>query len=139
MDATIAAWLDGITPEVRRRDARTLVELYSRATGQPPRLHGSIVGFGHYAYRYASGRTGDGAAGAFAARKPSTVIYLADGNGAHASALARLGPHTTGVGCLYIKDLSKVDLGVLEGIIRSSYATLTAGVFGQRAREGSEA
>ena len=139
MDATFEAWLDAITPEVRRRDARTLVDLYTRVTGQPPRLHGSIVGFGHYEYRYASGRSGEGAAGAFAPRKPSTVIYLADGNGAHASALGKLGPHTASVGCVYIKDLSKVDLGVLEGIIRSSYATLTSGVFGQRAREGSEA
>jgi hypothetical protein len=138
MDATIEDWLDGITPDVRRRDARTLVELYARVTGQRARLRGSIVGFGHYEYRYASGRTGDGPGGAFAARKPSTVIYLADGNAAHASALARLGPHTTGVGCLYIKDLSKVDLAVLEGIIRSSYATVTAGIHGNRAREGSE-
>jgi hypothetical protein len=138
MDATIEAWLDGITPDVRQRDARTLVGLYSRVTGQQPSLRGSIVGFGHYRYQYASGRKGEGPAGAFAARKPATVIYLADGNGAHASQLARLGPHTTGVGCLYIKDLAAVDLGVLEAIVRDSYATLTAGVFGERAREGSE-
>lgn len=136
MDATIEAWLDGITPEIRRRDARTLVELYTRVTGQEPRLNGSIVGFGRYAYRYASGRSGESAAGAFAPGKPSTVIYLSDGNAAHEAELARLGPHTTGVGCLYIKDLSAVDLGVLEEIIRSSYATLTAGVFGGPAGEG---
>jgi hypothetical protein len=135
MDATIEAWLDGITPEIRQRDARTLVELYARVTGQEPRLHGSIVGFGRYAYRYASGRSGESAAGAFAPRKPATVIYLSDGNAAHESELARLGPHTTGVGCLYIKDLSTVDLGVLEEIIRSSYGTLTAGVFGGSAGE----
>ena len=138
MDATVEAWLDGITPEIRRRDARTLVELYSRVTGEPPRLHGSILGFGQYRYRYASGRTGESAAAAFAPRKPATVIYLSDGNGAHASQLARLGPHTAGVGCVYVRDLSKVDLGVLEEVIRTSYATLTAGVFGERAREGFE-
>ena len=66
------------------------------------------------------------------------MIYLNDGIEAHASRLARLGPATTGVGCLYIKDLSAVDLDVLEEIVRSSYATLTAGVFGQRAREATE-
>ena len=138
MDTELEAFLDRIPSETRRRDAQTLVELYSRVTGQPPRLYGTIVGFGHYEYRYPSGRSGDGAAGAFAPRKPATVVYLADGNGAHESRLARLGPHTTGVGCLYLKDLSQVDLGVLEEIVSTSYRTLTSGVFGQRAREGSE-
>ena len=52
-----------------------------------------------------------------------------DGVGAHADLLARLGPHTTGVGCIYIKDLELVDLAVLEQIVRNSYATLTAGTY----------
>lgn len=55
MDATIEAFLDGITPEIRRRDARTLIEPYTRVTGQEPALRGSIVGFGRYR---ASGPTG---------------------------------------------------------------------------------
>jgi hypothetical protein len=139
MDTELEAFLDRIPSETRRRDARTLIELFSQVTGEPPRLHGSIVGFGHYEYRYASGRTGEGAAAAFAPRKPATVVYLADGNASHQSRLARLGPHTTGVGCLYLKDLSAVDLGVLEEIVTASYRTLTSGVFGQRARDGAEA
>ncbi|WP_285103747.1 hypothetical protein [Promicromonospora sp. MEB111] len=49
--------------------------------------------------------------------------------------LARLGPHTTGVGCLYLRDLEQVDLAVLEDILRRSWATVTSGTFGQRARE----
>ena len=56
-----------------------------------------------------------------------------DGVGAHADLLARLGPHTTGVGCIYIKDLELVDLAVLEQIVRKSYATLTAGTYALRA------
>jgi len=51
--------------------------------------------------------------------------------------LKQLGPHTTGVGCLYIKDLDKIDLSVLEGIVTESYRTLTAGTYGLRAREGA--
>ncbi len=49
--------------------------------------------------------------------------------------LVRLGPHTTGVGCVYIKDLEDVDLQVLETIVARSYAAVTAGTFSSRARE----
>ena len=65
--------------------------------------------------------------------------HLPDGVGAHEDLLASLGPHTTGVGCLYVKDLADVDLEVLETIVRRSYATLTAGVFGARARAAEAA
>ena len=137
LDPDVQALLVSIEHPVRRRDAETLVEVMTRVTGQPARIaYTGIVGFGTYHYEYASGRKGDGPAAAFAPRKPSTTIYLADGVGAHADELERLGPHTTGVGCLYVKDLAKVDLGVLEQIVRTSYETLTAGTFGQRAREG---
>ncbi|MPV35689.1 DUF1801 domain-containing protein [Georgenia subflava] len=139
MDNTVAAFLDGVTPAKRARDARTLVELFQRVTGLEPELHGTIVGFGTYHYRYDSGREGDAAASAFAPRKAATSIYLPDGVGAHATALGQLGPHTTGVGCLYIKDLEQVDLAVLEGILAESFARVSAGShYTQRAREGSE-
>lgn len=139
LDPDVHALLDSIEHPVRRRDAETLVELMTRVTGQPARLaYTGIVGFGTYHYKYDSGREGDGAAAAFAPRKPATTIYLPDGIGAHPE-VERLGPHTTGVGCLYVKDLAKVDLGVLEQIVRSSYETVTAGTFGQRAREGGTA
>lgn len=95
----------------------------------------SIVGFGHYHYKYESGREGDGPAASFSARKAATSIYLPDGIGAHTEQLNRLGPHTTGVGCLYIKDLSAVDIAELEEIIRTAYETLTAGTYRHRARE----
>lgn len=107
-----------------------------RATGEEPQLWGSIVGFGNYHYKYASGRQGDAPAAGFAARKAATVIYVADGVGAHAGLLAELGPHTTGVGCIYVKDLAAVDLGVLESIVARSYAALTSGTYTKRAREG---
>ena len=58
--------------------------------------------------------------------------------GAHADLLARLGPHTTGVSCIYVKDLSQVDLEVLETIVARSYATLTAGTYTNRARDSAE-
>ena len=136
MDDTVSTYLDAL-PGRTRKDAETLIALMRRATGQEPRVDRSMVGFGTYHYKYASGRQGDAAAAGFAMRKPATVIYLQDGVDAHASELARLGPHTTGVGCVYVKDLSKIDLEVLESIVGSAYRTLTAGVFGNRARDSA--
>src|SRR6476469_9132394 len=125
-----------VTPDRRRRDAETLLEVFSRVTGERPTLWGSIVGFGSYHYRYDSGREGDTAAVAFAPRKAASVVYIVDGVGAHTEELARLGPHTTGVGCLYLKDVSAVDLDVLAEIVGGAYRTLTAGVYTKRARDG---
>jgi hypothetical protein len=125
-----------VTPEKRQRDARTMLALMRRVTGTEPTLWGTAVGFGSYHYRYESGREGDAAAVSFAPRKAALVVYLLDGVGAHEDRLARLGPHTTGVGCLYLKDLERVDLGVLEEIVTSSWRTLTAATYTKRAREG---
>ncbi len=131
VDALIA----GVKPANRQRDARTLVELMTRATGEQPRLWGSIVGFGDYHYKYASGHEGDTCAAGFAPRKAASTIYLNDGLHRYEDELARLGPHRTGVGCLYLTDLTKIDLDVLEGIISASYARLTADTYRQRARD----
>jgi hypothetical protein len=137
IDGEVRAFLDRVQHPTRRRDAETLLEIMGRATGQPARMWGnSIIGFGTYHYTYASGREGDAPAAGFSPRKAATTVYLADGIGAHPELLERLGPHTTGVGCLYVKDLGRVDLAVLEEIVAASYATVTAGTFGQRAREG---
>ena len=135
-DVDPGAYRDAVTPAGRRRDAPPLRDLLERVTGQAPRMFGpSIVGFGEYHYEYPSGRSGDAPAAAFAPRKPASTLYLADGVAVYADLLARLGPHTTSVGCLYVKDLERVDLAVLEEILRRSWVTVTSGTFGQRARE----
>lgn len=132
-DGDVDAFLAAVQPEGRRQDAVTLRALMERVTGQPARLWGpSIVGFGRYHYRYPSGREGDMAAAGFSPRKASTTVYVVDGFESYADELARLGPHTLGAACLYIKRLGDVDLGVLEQIVRRSYATVTAGTFGTR-------
>jgi len=126
-------FLERVTPAKRRRDADVLLRLMREETGEQPVLDRSMIGFGTYHYRYASGREGDAAAASFAPRKAATTIYLMDGITAHEAELAGLGPHTTGVGCLYIKDLEACDLDVLRRVIRRSYETLTGGTFGDRA------
>ena len=124
-----------VQPEKRQRDAGTLLELMSRATGEQPQRWGSIIGFGTYHYSYESGQKGDTCAAGFAPRKAATTIYLVDGIRQHEEALSRLGPHRTGVGCLYLTDLTKVDLGVLEEIITTSYSRVMGGTLPHRARE----
>jgi hypothetical protein len=115
-----------------------MIQLMRRVTGQEPQMWGSVVGFGQYHYTYASGREGESAAAGFSARQAATTVYVADGVGAHAELLKRLGPHTTGVGCIYVKDLTAVDLEVLETIVSRSYTALTDGTYTKRAREGGK-
>ena len=119
-------FIAGVQPVVRREDARTLKVLMEKITGEPATMWGpSIVGFGSYHYVYATGREGDAAAAGFSPRKASTTVYLADGFEHRSELLARLGPHTTSVSCLYIKRLADVDLGVLEELVRASYRVVT--------------
>jgi Domain of unknown function (DU1801) len=139
LSESVRTHLNAVTPKKRRRDAEKLLELMTRITGETPRLWGSVIGFGRYHYKYRSGREGDSAAAGFAPRKAATTIYLADGIGRYEEQLTQLGPHTTGVGCLYIKDLDKIDLAVLEAVVAESYRTLTADTYPLRAREGGAA
>jgi Domain of unknown function (DU1801) len=138
MPSDVDDFIASVTPAKRRRDAETLLALMQRVTGEQPVLSGTAVGFGTYHYKYASGREGDAAAAGFAPRKPASVVYLMDGVGSHTEDLERLGPHSTGVGCLYLKDLEDVDLDVLERIVRRSWQTLTGATYTKRAREGGE-
>ena len=136
MEPAVLAYLGGISSPTRRRDAEAMIEVMRRATGEEPHMWGSIVGFGEYHYKYESGREGDGPAAGFAARRATITVYVSDGVGAHAALLDQLGPHTTGVGSIHLKNLAAVDLEVLGAIIGRSYTALTAGTYTKRAREG---
>jgi len=124
-DGDVEAFLATV-PDQRRAEARTLVELMGRVTGEPPRMWGSsIIGFGRYHYRYATGREGDAAAAGFSPRKAATTVYVPDGFEAYCELLERLGPHTTSVSCLYLKRLDAIDLEVLAELVRRSYERTT--------------
>jgi len=133
-DADVTAFVERVASPVRRRDAQTLLALYERITGQPPRMWGpSIVGFGEYHYEYASGTSGDASAAAFSPRKASTTVYLPDGVEGYAAQLEKLGDHSTGVSCLYLKNLEAVDMAVLEAILKESYRRVSSDGFGRPA------
>jgi Domain of unknown function (DU1801) len=118
-DGHIAA----IANEEQRNDAQTLVALMRRVTKQEPRMWGpSIVGFGSYHYKYASGHEGDSALAGFAARGRELVVYIAAGFEGRDVLLAKLGEHRTGKVCVYIRRLANVDLKVLETLIARSVA-----------------
>ena len=118
----VAGLIARSSPAFRRRDAETLTALMQDISGREPATWGTIIGFGRVRYRYPTGTEGETGLLAFAPRKAATTVYLLDGVDAHAGDLATLGPHTTGVGCLYIKDLEQIDLDVLRGILTRSLA-----------------
>jgi Domain of unknown function (DU1801) len=120
--ADVDAFIDAVPKEARRSDARALCELMSSVTGEPPVMWGpSVVGFGSYHYRYESGRTGDAPVAGFSPRKANLVVYLVGGfEDRYAKLLDRLGPHTTGKACLYLKRLADVDLDVLRQLVERS-------------------
>ncbi|QKJ20761.1 DUF1801 domain-containing protein [Microbacterium hominis] len=125
---SVASFLAGVTPAKRRADAEILIALMSETTGREPEMWGTIVGFGTCHYRYPTGTEGDAPIVAFSPRRQATTIYLqADYATTHAHDLAELGPHTTGVGCLYIKDLDAVDHDVLTRLISAGEAWVRAG------------
>ena len=110
-----------ITNEEQRNDAQTLVALMRRVTGQEPMMWGpSIVGFGSYHYKYASGHEGDSALTGFAARGSELVVYTAAAFEGRDALLARLGKHRTGKVCVYVRRLANVDLKVLETLVARS-------------------
>jgi hypothetical protein len=110
-----------IANEEQRNDARMLVTLMRRVTGQKPRMWGpTIVGFGSYHYKYASGHEGDSALAAFAARGRELVVYIEADFEGRDILLARLGEHKTGKACVYIRRLANIDLKVLEALVTRS-------------------
>jgi len=121
-DGDVGAFLDSVADDQRRADAQQLVKLIGDVTGQPAVMWGtSIIGFGSRHYRYPSGREGDVAAVGFSPRKARTVLYLTGGLNEYEDLLARLGPHQTGKGCLYLKRVDQADAQALRDIVARSY------------------
>jgi Domain of unknown function (DU1801) len=124
---SVAGFIGGLTDPARRADAKALVKVMQSAAGEKPKMWGpSIIGFGSYHYQYESGREGDMPVIAFSPRKAATVLYGMTGFSEAAALLAKLGKHTTGKGCLYIKKLAEVDQHVLETLVVKSLAAKRA-------------
>jgi hypothetical protein len=124
---SVKQFIDALADPARRADATAILKMMQSVAGEKPKMWGpSIVGFGSYHYKYDSGREGDMPLIAFSPRKAATVLYNMTAFSDSKALLAKLGKHTTGGGCLYIKKLADVDGKVLETLIQKSLASARA-------------
>ncbi|MBA4163936.1 MAG: hypothetical protein C0510_04790 [Erythrobacter sp.] len=125
-DASVAEFIASVPDARLREDAAVVDAIHRRVTGCEPKMWGpSIIGYGSYDYRYGSGHEGTMCRGGFSPRKAAMTIYLmgnyCDRQDEADALFARLGPHSLGKSCLYIKRLDQVDLEVLERLIAISW------------------
>ena len=120
-DSSVTKFLEGVTDEQKRNDAFEMLKLMKQVTKEEPKMWGaSIVGFGSYHYKGASGREGDWMLTGFSPRKQALTVYLNHGFDAHKDLLKKLGKYKTGMGCLYINKLDDVDRKVLKELVTAS-------------------
>jgi len=121
----VAAFINALSEQTRRADAKALVTLMQNAVGEKPKMWGpSIIGFGSCHYRYDSGREGDMPLICFSPRKSGNVVY--NMGSADKGVLDKLGKHELSGSCLHIKKLSDVDPAVLKTLVADSYAKMRA-------------
>jgi hypothetical protein len=120
-NASVTDFLNSVADEQKRKDCFEIMKVMKQVTKEEPKMWGaSIVGFGSYHYKGASGREGDWMLTGFSPRKQNLTLYLMGGLNAQTALLKKLGKHKTSVGCLYIKKLSDVDVSVLKKLIAES-------------------
>jgi hypothetical protein len=122
-NASVADFISKVQNETRRNDSLRLVEIYRSITGSEPKMWGpTIIGFGKYHYKYASGHEGDAPLAGFSPRKDSLVLYFASEFEGKEELLSKLGKHKSSVACVYAKKLDDLDLTVLKKMIKKSMA-----------------
>ncbi len=121
--ADVNAFIDSIADARKRRDSFALLGMMKEITGAQPRMWGdSIVGFGTYHYRYASGREGDWFITGFSPRKQALTVYLMCDVSTQQPLLDKLGKYKIGKSCLYVKKLEDIDEAVLRKLIERLWA-----------------
>ncbi len=124
-DASVEGFLNSVEDEQTRKDCFEILKMMKQVTKEAPKMWGaSIVGFGSYHYKGASGREGDWMLTGFSPRKQNLTLYLMGGFDLHKDLLKKLGKYKTSVGCLYIKKLDDVDKKVLKKLVTGSVKTM---------------
>lgn len=114
-------FLNTVSDERKREDSFSILEMMGDVTGSKPEMWGdSIIGFGSYRYKYASGREGEWFLTGFSPRKQNLTLYIMSGFDEYDELLGKLGKYSTGKSCLYIKKLEDVDQDVLRELVRKS-------------------
>ena len=126
-NVSVAQFLKSVADEKRREDSYKVLELMKKITKEKPKMWGpSMVGFGNYHYKYASGHEGDCFVTGFSPRKQALTLYIMAGFKKYPELMKKLGKFKTGSSCLYIKKLEDVDLKVLKELITMSVKTIKA-------------
>ena len=121
-EVSVDTFLESVSHPVRRADGKAVCAMMERVTGEPAVMWGpSIIGFGTYHYRYASGHEGDMCRIGFSPRSANLVLYLG-GFPEYEALLSKLGKHKSSKCCLYLNKLADVDLAVLEELVQRTYA-----------------
>ena len=122
-EGDVKKFLNSVEHEKRRADSFVVLELMKQVTGEPPKMWGdSIIGFGSYHYKYASGREGEWMLVGFSPRKQSLTLYIMSGFDNYDELLSKLGKFKTGKSCLYINKIEDVDREVLKKLVKASVA-----------------
>jgi hypothetical protein len=124
---SVEDFLNAVESETKRQDSFNILELMRQETGDEPIMWGdSIVGFGTYKYKYASGREGEWPVTGFSPRKQNLTLYIMSGFEEYDDLLKKLGKHSTGKSCLYIKKLEDIDQDVLRELVNKSVEHMKA-------------
>lgn len=125
-DDSVTEFIYKVADETKRSDSYALLEMFSRITGEQPKMWGSsIIGFGQYHYKSERSRQeGDWMLTGFSPRKQNLTLYIMPGFNDYADLLKDLGKHKTSVGCLYINKLANIDQNVLEKLVKQSYTDM---------------
>ena len=125
-DQSVTDFLNKIPDPGRREDCFAIAKIMEEITGSKPKMWGpSIVGFGSYHYKYATGREGDWLVTGFSPRKQDLTLYIMMGFEKHDALMKQLGKHKTGKSCLYIKRLSDIHVPTLKKLIKASVKDLS--------------
>ncbi|PAV31613.1 hypothetical protein CIL05_02860 [Virgibacillus profundi] len=120
-DSSAIEFIESVGNSKKREDAYKLLDIFTETTGYPAKMWGpSIIGFGSYHYKYASGHEGDAALVGFSPRKAKISLYFATGDEKREELLKNFGKHTTGKACVYINKIADIDVDILKALINQS-------------------
>ena len=126
-EQNVEDFLNNVENETKRKDSFSILEMMKEETGAEPIMWGdSIIGFGSYHYKYASGRNAEWFLTGFSPRKQNLTLYIMSGFDEYDELLDKLGKHSTGKSCLYIKRLEDVDQDVLRDLVSKSVEHMRA-------------
>lgn len=124
-DASVIEFIESVESPKKKEDAYRLLDIFTEASGYPAKMWGtSIIGFGSYHYKYASGHEGDAPLVGFSPRKAKISLYFATGDTKREELLEKFGKHTTGKACVYINKIADIDIDVLKELITQSITFL---------------